>query len=52
MKLSSATFPQHEQGISATLWYILVIVQPYLIVRKKNFQKHKDVAFLTDSSFF
>ena len=40
-KLSSATFHQHVHGISATLWYILIIVQPYLITRKKNFSRHR-----------
>lgn len=39
--LANATFHQHVHGISATLWYILIIVQPYLIVRKQNFQRHK-----------
>ena len=40
-KLSSATFHQHVHGISATLWYILVIVQPYLITRKQNISRHR-----------
>ena len=40
-KLSSATFHQHVHGISATIWYILVIVQPYLIVRMQNVETHK-----------
>lgn len=39
--LANATFHQHVHGISATLWYILIIVQPYLIIRKQNIQKHK-----------
>ncbi len=39
--LADATFHQHIHGISATLWYIMVIVQPYLIVRKNNMQRHK-----------
>ncbi|MEO6542044.1 MAG: hypothetical protein ABIN74_13660 [Ferruginibacter sp.] len=39
-KLSSATFHQHVHGISATFWYILIIVQPYLITRKKNIRRH------------
>lgn len=41
--LSSATFHQHVHGLSATLWYILIIVQPYLITRKKNFSRHKSL---------
>ncbi len=40
-KLSTASFHQHVHGISATLWYILVIVQPYLITRKQNVQTHR-----------
>ncbi len=39
--LADATFHQHVHGISATLWYVLVVVQPYLIIRKQNIQKHK-----------
>ncbi|WP_040005729.1 hypothetical protein [Fibrisoma limi] len=38
--LADATFHQHVHGVSATLWYILVIFQPYLIIRKQNIQKH------------
>jgi hypothetical protein len=39
--LANATFHQHIHGISATLWYILIIVQPYLIVRKQRIERHK-----------
>lgn len=39
--LSNATFHQHVHGISATLWYFLVILQPYLIIRKKKIQSHR-----------
>jgi tellurite resistance protein TehA-like permease len=39
-RLSTATFHQHVHGISATLWYILVIIQPYLIARKHNVRLH------------
>lgn len=39
-RLSTATFHQHVHGISATLWYILVIIQPYLIARKQNVRLH------------
>lgn len=39
--LGSATFHQHVHGLSATLWYVLVIAQPYLIVRKKNVPRHR-----------
>lgn len=41
LNLANATFHQHVHGISATLWYILVIVQPYLITRRHNFQRHR-----------
>lgn len=41
LRLSTATFHQHVHGLSATLWYVLVVVQPYLIVRKKNIQRHR-----------
>lgn len=39
--LSTATFHQHVHGISATLWLILVIVQPYLIVHKQEIKRHR-----------
>ena len=39
--LTNATFHQHVHGISETLWYVLVIVQPYLIIRKQSIQRHK-----------
>lgn len=39
--LANATFHQHIHGISATLWYVLVIVQPYVIIRRNNVQRHK-----------
>lgn len=41
LNFANATFHQHVHGISATLWYILVIVQPYLITRKQSIQRHK-----------
>ncbi|MBK8080498.1 MAG: hypothetical protein IPK25_09575 [Saprospiraceae bacterium] len=44
--LANATFHQHVHGISATLWYILVIVQPYLIVQKQNIQRHKTLGII------
>lgn len=39
--LANATFHKHVHGISATLWYILVIIQPYIIIRKQSIQRHK-----------
>ncbi len=41
LNLANATFHQHVHAISATLWYILVIVQPYLIIHKQSIQNHK-----------
>lgn len=41
MTLNTATFHQHVHGLSATLWYVLVVVQPYLIVRKQDVQRHR-----------
>lgn len=40
-KLADATFHQHVHGISATLWYVLIVVQPYLIVRKQDIRRHR-----------
>lgn len=47
LRLSSATFHQHVHGLSATLWYILVVVQPYLIVRQRNFQRHRTLGAIS-----
>lgn len=44
--LAHATFHQHVHGISATLWYVLVIVQPYLIIRKQSIQRHKTLGII------
>ncbi len=41
LNFAGATFHQHVHGISATLWYILVVVQPYLIVRRKDIAGHR-----------
>ena len=41
--LSDATFHQHVHGVSATLWFMLVILQPYLITRKHNVQWHRSL---------
>lgn len=43
LRLSGATFHQHVHGLSALLWYILVVVQPYLVVRKRNIQRHRSL---------
>lgn len=39
--LANATFHQHVHGISATFWYVLVVVQPYLIARKRDVASHR-----------
>lgn len=41
LNFANATFHQHVHGMSATLWYVLVVVQPYLIVRKKDIPSHR-----------
>jgi len=41
LHLATATFHQHVHGISATLWYILVVVQPWLITRKLDVRRHR-----------
>jgi len=33
LKLSEAPWRQHLHGITATLWFVLLVVQPYLITR-------------------
>lgn len=43
LRLSSATFHQHVHGLSATLWYVLVLVQPYLVVRQRKIQRHRSL---------
>lgn len=39
--LRGATFHQHVHGLSATLWYILVVVQPWLITRRRDVPRHR-----------
>ena len=43
MRLGSATFHQHVHGISATLWYVLIVVQPYLISRRNDVRRHRSL---------
>lgn len=40
LKFTDATFGQHIHGLSATLWYLFVVYQPYLIT-KKRIRDHK-----------
>jgi len=41
LHLATATFHQHIHGLSATLWYVLVLVQPYLITRNMDVRRHR-----------
>ena len=41
--LANATFHQHVHGLSATLWYVLIVVQPYLIARKHDIRRHRSL---------
>jgi hypothetical protein len=40
-RLGEATFHQHVHGLSATLWYILVLVQPWLVTRRGDVKRHR-----------
>lgn len=40
-QLGKATFHQHVHGLSATLWYVLVILQPWLIARRQDIRAHR-----------
>jgi hypothetical protein len=41
LNLAGATFHQHVHGLSATLWYVLVVVQPWLITRRSDVRRHR-----------
>lgn len=43
LSLPRVTFHQHVHGLSATLWYVLVVVQPYLIARKHDIRRHRSL---------
>jgi len=40
-KLGDATFHQHVHGLSATFWYLLVLIQPWLITRRRDVKNHR-----------
>lgn len=40
-KLGQATFHQHVHGLSATAWYLLVLLQPWLITRRRDVMGHR-----------
>lgn len=42
VKFSDVPFRYHVHGLTATLWYIILIIQPY-IYSKKNIQLHKTI---------
>jgi hypothetical protein len=42
LKFSEVPFRYHVHGLSATLWYIILIIQPY-IYHKKNIQLHRTI---------
>lgn len=35
LKFAEAPWRQHLHGITATLWFVLLIVQPYLVTRRE-----------------
>ena len=41
LQLGKATFHQHVHGLSATAWYVLVVLQPYLIARRNDVRLHR-----------
>ncbi|HSD18128.1 MAG TPA: hypothetical protein VLC71_12835 [Thermomonas sp.] len=43
LNLADATFHQHVHGLSAILWYVLVVVQPYLIARRHDVRRHRSL---------
>ncbi|WP_373398829.1 hypothetical protein V8V91_03760 [Algoriphagus halophilus] len=45
-RLTEATWHQHMHGLSAILWYVMMIVQPYLITRG-NVKKHRYYGILS-----
>lgn len=44
--LGHASWPQHLHGASATLWYLLLIIQPFLITRRKDYISHKKLGLI------
>lgn len=43
LNFTNATFHQHVHGLSATAWYALIVVQPYLIVRRRDVRGHRSL---------
>jgi len=44
-KLSEVPFHQHLHGLTATAWYLLLIIQPWLF-HQKNLKLHRQVGFV------
>lgn len=46
LALPEATFHQHVHGISATLWFVLIIIQPWLITRGGRRATHRSLGIV------
>ena len=46
LALPQATFHQHVHGISATLWMLLIIIQPWLITRGGRRATHRSLGII------
>ncbi len=44
-RFTEAPFQHHLHGLTATAWFILLLVQPYLYT-KKNFDLHRNLGFI------
>lgn len=46
LALPQATFHQHVHGISATLWFLLIIIQPWLVTRGGRIATHRSLGII------
>ena len=46
LALPQATFHQHVHGISATLWFVLIIIQPWLVTRGGRLAAHRSLGIV------
>jgi len=44
-KLSEVPFRHHGHGITATLWYVLLVIQPY-VYNNKSLKLHRKIGFI------
>lgn len=44
-KFSSVPFHQHLHGLTALAWYCLLVIQPWLIIKKNN-KLHRNIGFI------